>query len=166
MWKSPLIEEKFHSPLGVDELLNRVRVSIKPLITWGFLHGEPFKGEVRDNSFRILRRSWNRNSRPPQIIGVIERATNGSGSLLSVQFEERPNVIAGKIIGSIAITIVASLIVFSGIQESHFTSPTVLIPPLVLSLVVALNFASFRFEVRKSRRLLINMLELESIATD
>lgn len=80
-----IITETFHSLLEVDELLNRVEESTKPVIIWGFLHGEPCKGEVCGNSFIILRRTWNRKAQPPQVVGVVEATEREAGSLLRVQ---------------------------------------------------------------------------------
>ena len=78
-----------------------------------------------------------------------------------VQFRDTDDALAGSIIMALALTGYASYTVYSGIQESRFSLLTMMIPPIALMVIVAVQFASFRYQVWRSRRKLQNILLLE-----
>ena len=161
MLSYPSITEKFYSPFSPAQVLERLQRSIQSKLLRGIFHQESFRGDVMANTFHIRRRTSNRRAHPPHLTGRVDAASNGEGSDIMVQFRDTDDALAGSIIMALALTGYASYTVYSGIQESRFSLLTMMIPPIALMVIVAVQFASFRYQVWRSRRKLQNILLLE-----
>ena len=122
---------------------------------------EPFRGSVDSNSFVMRRVLDYRNDMQPQIMGFVQPAAGQMGSVLQLEHRMSPFAL---VIGAIWLTF-AGLLTPLGLI-ALMLAPFTLLALLPLGMLVfGLVFFTVPFwlEVRKSRPLLIALLELKGI---
>ena len=155
----PALTEEFISPLPPAEMLRRVQNSVQQT--------KAFTGSVAVNEFTINRVIDYRNSMLPRINGQVTAGSAG-GSRLRLQHSLHPFLLAFAAlwlggVGSVVLTM--SLAWAQGgfrIGAKGLTGPD-LIPVGMLGLGLLLFTVPFWLEVRQSRPLLIELLQLESV---
>lgn len=160
----PSLTEQFRSRLAPAEVLRRVQANLAPPPERKWLEFfpkqpvEPFRGTVGPAAFEITRVIDYRNDMLPRIRGWVRAA--GRGSEVQLQHQLQPVVVA---FGSVWLFIVG--FVALGMAQLWFStgefSRFYLIPFGMLTFGICLLTVPFWLEVRKSRSLLIQLLELE-----
>ena len=162
----PSLTEVFYSPLAPAEVLHRLQNALAPdvRLSWSELltnPREPFRGSVDGNCFVLRRVLDYRNDMQPQIMGFLRPAAGQMGSLLQLEHRMRPFAL---VIGAIWLTF-AGLLTPLGLI-ALMLAPFTLLALLPLGMLVfGLVFFTVPFwlEVRKSRPLLIALLELKGM---
>ena len=110
--------------------------------------GKPFCGEVNDNSFKIQRVIWYRNSFLPVITGTI--TAKGEGSVVEVKMSQRKFVIGFEIFWMVAVCIVLF---------SHMTfTRDDLLPVVMLVFGAVLFTVPYKIEANIARKKLEELL--------
>lgn len=160
----PFSTEQFGSRLPPAEVLRRVQASLAPppgsqAAAVAGDHAKPFKGTVGLAAFELRRVIDYRNDMLPLISGTV--ASAGRGSAVQLRHQLHPLVLVFGalwllIVGGVAASI-AQLWWSSGKFDQNY-----LIPFGMFFFGVILLLVPFWLEVRKSRALLQQLLELEA----
>ncbi|MBF9221263.1 hypothetical protein [Hymenobacter ruricola] len=158
----PALTEVFTSPLPPAELLRRVQDSVQ--------QARAFTGRVAAQEFTISRVIDYRNSMLPRIKGEVAAGPAG-GSRVRLQHSLHPAVLA---FAALWLGVVGSVVAAMGLALAHGDFRTdvegpvgpALIPVGMLVVGLLLFTVPFWAEVRQSRPLLIELLQLAPVAEE
>jgi len=159
----PSITEQFHSPLTPEQVAQQLRANLSPEFSWKDLFAAkssaPFLGEVGNGSFAIQRVISYRNSWLPQIKGLVQPAISGPGSMIEVRHQLHPFVLVFTLCW-LAATGLSAFTSLSLLLANRNFSFAALIPLGMFAFGLVLFTVPFWLEVRKSRPLLVQLLQL------
>ncbi|MCB2377214.1 hypothetical protein LGH70_06445 [Hymenobacter sp. BT635] len=160
----PWITEQFYSALPSNQVIDQVQANLPGPFTWHSLFAAKasalFRGEVKANTFTLRRTISYQNSWLPQITGWVEPDTDAEGSIVILRHRVRPAVLTFGAVWFLGVVLAAIRPFWLTLATGIFAAE-LLIPLGMLTFGLVLFTGPFWLEVRKSRHLLINLLQLQ-----
>jgi len=158
----PYEKYTFETLLEKDEVLRRISGIIRSEKSMRFLNDawEPsFEGQVTENSFRLKRIINYRNSFLPILTATIE--SKGGICILKIQMRLMHSVLGFMMIWMTGVLI--GLFAFGAMAIFDAFSPVVFVPLGMLIFGYLLTTLAFKYESKKYKSILMELLELNQI---
>ena len=152
----------YRSPLDAETILSRLAGAIEPpklLRLNKKAPHKPYEGAIQGRTFRMNRVIHYRNSFLPRIRGTVE--ATGVACTVAVRMDLHPLVWVFLAIWMGVIGVISVLLLLETIPSNGF-DPVLLILPVMLFFAYGMALGGFKYESKKSRQFLAELLEAEA----
>lgn len=169
----PYEELKLRTTLNANEVFYRLRYAVQATNASGlfaFSAKKPYSGKVSRNDFKITRITWYQNSFKPVILGEISRDVFGSQVHITMRLDWSVFIFWIFWLGGVVLigSNWYSDLIISAIQSQMPINLTsyYLIPIGMFAFGYLLALVSFKLEAVKSKKLLYDLLRMQSVNDD